>query len=100
MALPQAQHVGGRLGEHLTLTVEDVWVKGMPHDTVIIVRWSATGQPPDWSAYQNRSGHIVRIKVGQVIEIDIHEVSQAVAEGLRKQSAIGIAEAATPPITS
>jgi ketosteroid isomerase-like protein len=32
----------GRLAEHLTITVEDIWVKGLPHDTVIIIRWSAT----------------------------------------------------------
>ena len=90
----------GRLGEHLTLTVEDVWVKGMPHDTVIIVRWSATDQLPDGSAYQNRGVHIVKMRWGKVTEIDAHEDSQAVAEGLRKQSAMGIAEAAAPPITS
>lgn len=32
----------GRLGPGLTLTVHDVWVKGLPNNTVIIVRWSAT----------------------------------------------------------
>jgi ketosteroid isomerase-like protein len=26
----------GRLGKHLKLTIEDVWVKGLPHDTTII----------------------------------------------------------------
>ena len=32
----------GRLGPHLTLTVRDVWVKGWPWDTTIVVRWTAT----------------------------------------------------------
>ena len=32
----------GRLGPDLKLTVHDVWVKGLPHNTIIIVRWSAT----------------------------------------------------------
>jgi ketosteroid isomerase-like protein len=35
----------GRLGPGLTLTVRDVWVKGLPHDTTIIMRWSAKRHP-------------------------------------------------------
>lgn len=90
----------GRLAKHLTLTVEDVWVKGLPHDTVIIIRWSATDQLPDGSPYRNRGVHIVRMKWGKVTAIDAHEDAQAVAESLRKQAAMGIGEAAAPPITS
>jgi ketosteroid isomerase-like protein len=39
----------GRLGPELTLTVHDVWVKGLPHDTTIIMRWSAKGTLIDGS---------------------------------------------------
>lgn len=35
----------GHLGPGLTLTVHDVWVKGLPHDTTIIMRWSAKRHP-------------------------------------------------------
>jgi ketosteroid isomerase-like protein len=90
----------GRLCNHLTLTVDDIWVKGLPHDTVIIMRWSATDELPDGSPYRNRGVHIIKMKWGKVTAIDAHEDSQAVAESLHKQSAMGITEAAASPITS
>ena len=32
----------GRLCPTLKLTVHDVWVKGWPHNTTIIIRWTGT----------------------------------------------------------
>jgi len=90
----------GRLGKHLTLSVEDVWVKGLPHDTTIIIRWSATDTLPDGAPYRNRGVHIVKMKWGKVVDIDAHEDSQAVAENLEKQAALGVAEAKAPQIVS
>jgi ketosteroid isomerase-like protein len=90
----------GRLAEHLTLTVEEIWVKGLPHDTTIIIRWSATDTPPDGFDYRNHGVHIVRMKWGKVVAIDANEDSQAVAENLARLAAMGIAEAGAAPITS
>jgi len=90
----------GRLGKHLTLKVEDTWVKGLPHDTTIIVRWSATDTLPDGAPYQNRGVHIVKMRWGKVVDIDAHEDSQAVAGNLEKQAALGVAEAKAPQIVS
>jgi ketosteroid isomerase-like protein len=47
----------GRLAQHLTLSVEDIWVQGLPNDTTIIIRWSATDVPPDGSSYRNHGVH-------------------------------------------
>ena len=90
----------GRLGKHLTLSVEDVWVKGLPNDTTIIIRWSATDILPDGAPYRNRGVHTVKMRWGKVVDIDAHEDSQAVAEGLAKQAALGVTEATAPQITS
>jgi ketosteroid isomerase-like protein len=90
----------GRLGAHLKLTVEDVWVKGLPHDTTIILRWSATDMLPDGSPYKDRGVHIVRMRWGKVVEIDAHEDSRAVAANLTKQASLGVAEAQAPQIVS
>lgn len=90
----------GRLGPQLRLTPEDIWVKGWPHDTTVIVRWSATDTRSDGSPYRNRGVHIIRMRWGKVVDIDAHEDSQAVAEHLDMQAAAGIAEAAAPPIVS
>jgi ketosteroid isomerase-like protein len=90
----------GRLGKHLTLTVDDIWVKGLPHDTTIIIRWSATDVLPDGSPYRNRGVHIVRMKWGKIVDIDAHEDSQAVAQNLEKHAALGVEEAKAPQILS
>lgn len=70
----------GRLAEHLTLTGEGIWVKGLPHDTVIIIRWSATDTPPDGFLYRNRGVHIVRMKWGKVVATNANKDSPAVVK--------------------
>ncbi len=90
----------GRLGKHLTLTLEDVWVKGLPHNTTIIIRWSATDVLPDGAPYRNRGVHVVKMRWGKIVDIDAHEDSQAVSEGLVKQAALGVEEATAEPIIS
>lgn len=90
----------GRLGRHLTLAVEDVWVKGLPHDTTVIIRWSATDILPDETPYRNRGVHIIKMRWGKVVDIDAHEDSQAVAENMQRQAALGVEEAAAMPIVS
>lgn len=90
----------GRLCPHLTLTVDDIWVKGLPHNTTVIVRWSATDTLPDGSPYRNRGVHIIKMRWGKVVDIDAHEDSQAVAESMTKQAALGIAEATAAQILS
>ena len=90
----------GRLVPNLKLTVHDIWVKGLPHNTVIIIRWSATDTLPDGSPYDNHGVHIVRMRWGKIVEIDANENSQAVAENLKMQAAYGVEEAAAPQIVS
>jgi ketosteroid isomerase-like protein len=90
----------GRLAPHLTLAVDDIWVKGLPNHTTIIVRWSATDRLPDGSPYRNRGVHIITMRWGKVTAIDAHEDSQAVAASMARQAGLGIAEAAAAPIVS
>ena len=90
----------GRLTPGLTLTVHDVWVKGLPNDTTIIMRWSATDTRVDGSPYNNHGVHIIRMRWFKVVDIDANEDSQAVVENLKLQTAYGIEEASAPPIVS
>lgn len=90
----------GRLGKALTLEVQDIWVKGLPHNTTIIVRWSATDVLLDGSPYFNRGVHIIKMRWGKVFDIDAHEDSQAVAHNLQLQTTFGVDEASAPPIVS
>jgi ketosteroid isomerase-like protein len=90
----------GRLGPDMRLTVRDVWVKGLPHDTVIVIRWTNQQTRPDGTLYRNHGVHVVRMRWGKIVEIDANEDSQAVAELLEVLAADGIDEAAAPPIVS
>ena len=90
----------GRLAPGLTLTVHDVWVKGLPHDTTIIMRWSAEDTRIDGSPYRNYGVHILKMRWFRIVDIDAYEDTQAVAENLRFQAAHGVEEAAAPPIVS
>ena len=89
-----------RLLPGLKLTVHDVWVKGLPHDTTAVVRWSATDRLPDGSDYRNHGVHIIKMRWGKVFDIDANEDSQVVAEGLQMWAKYGVAEAVAPPILS
>lgn len=85
---------------NLNLSVTDVWVKGLPHDTTIIVRWEAQATLLDGSPYRNRGVHVIKMRWGKVTDIDAHEDSEAVVKGLAVQARRGIAEAAAEPIVS
>lgn len=90
----------GRISPTLHLTVRDVWVKGLPHDTTVIIRWTGTQDMPDGSDYSNHGVHVVRMRWFKIVDIDANEDSQLVAEAMRTLAAHGVAEAAAAPIVS
>jgi ketosteroid isomerase-like protein len=90
----------GRLCPTLKLTVHDVWVKGWPHNTTIIIRWTGTQTLPDGSPYENHGVHIVRMRWGKVVDIDANEDSQVVDESMKVFAAHGVQEALADPIVS
>jgi ketosteroid isomerase-like protein len=90
----------GRLGPTLRLTVTDVWVKGLPHNTVIIVRWDAHQMLPDGSPYSNHGVHVVRMRWFKIVDIDANEDSQAVADSMAVFAAHGVPDATAEQITS
>ena len=90
----------GRLNPGLILKVHDVWVKGFPHNTTVVMRWSANDTRIDGSPYHNHGVHIINMRWGKVYAIDANEDSQVVAENLALLAAHGAAEATAPPIVS
>lgn len=88
------------LGPHLKLTVGDIWVKGLPHNTTVIVRWTSTDHLEDGTPYSNHGVHIVKMRWGKIVEIDANEDSQAVSEWLKLQASLGVTEASAAPIVS
>src|SRR6202011_2017117 len=90
----------GRVAPPLQLTVHDVWVKGGPWNTTVIIRWSAVQDLPDGSPYNNHGVHIIRMRWGKVFDIDANEDSQLVAASLQIWAAKGVNEALADPILS
>lgn len=90
----------GRLAPTLKLSVRDVWVKGLPNDTAVIIRWTGTQRLPDGSPYENHGVHVIRMRWGKVVDIDANEDSQLVADSMRILAAHGIEEAIAEPIVS
>jgi ketosteroid isomerase-like protein len=81
-------------------TVRDIWVKGLPHNTTVIGRWTSADTGQDGSAYSNHGVHIIKMRWGKIVEIDANEDSQAVSEWLKLQAQYGVEEASAPPILS
>jgi len=90
----------GRLVPDLRLTITDVWVKGWPWATTVIIRWTGAATFPDGSPYNQHGVHIVSLRWGKVTAIDANEDSQLVTEQMAALAAAGIEEAAAGPIES
>jgi ketosteroid isomerase-like protein len=80
--------------------IRDVWAKGWPWRTTVIIRWIARQTLPDGSAYANHGVHVVALRWGTVIDIDANENSQLVADSMKVWAAAGRDDATAPPILS
>lgn len=89
-----------RLTPNLHITVNNVNVEGWPHNTLAIVRWTATATLINGDPYVNKGVHFITLKWGKVTELDVHEDTLVVYNGLEKQYAAGIKEAHAPQIIS
>ena len=57
-------------------------MNGWLRNTTIIIRWTGTDLI-DGSPYENHGVHIVRMRWGEVVDIDANEESQLVAESMK-----------------
>jgi ketosteroid isomerase-like protein len=89
-----------RVTPNLLITVNHIIVKGWPHNTLAIVRWTAAATLENGDRYLNKGVHFITLKWGKVTELDVYEDTQAVANGLEKQYQAGILEAKAPKIIS
>jgi ketosteroid isomerase-like protein len=90
----------GRVLPNLQFEIKNMWVKGMPWHTTVIVQWVATMQLKNGDPYVNPGIHVIDLRWGKVYSLDVSEDSQAVAEGLAKQAEAGIKEATAGKIES
>lgn len=84
----------------LHLTINDVWVKGWPWHTTVIVQWDGTATLLNGDPYVQHAVHIITLRWGKIHELDVFEDSQAVSRALDAQAAAGLEEAVAEPILS
>ena len=82
----------------LRFEIDSVLVRGMPWNTVALVTWRDSFSLRDGSLGANQGVHVLRLKWGKVTSLRIHCDTQVLADVLRRQSDLGVADAALPPI--
>lgn len=85
---------------NLRLSINKIYVRGLPHDTTAIAIRTAAATLANGDSYCNRGVHIINIKWGKIVSLDVFEDSQAVAIALEKQVMCGVKEAGLPQIAS
>ena len=89
-----------RVTPNLFITVTNIQVKGLPNNTLAMVRWTATATMENGDPYLNKGVHFITLKWGKVTELDVYEDTLVVYNGLEKQYQSGILEAKAPQIIS
>jgi ketosteroid isomerase-like protein len=88
-----------RLCPKMEFTVHRVISTGPPWDIWAAAEWTGHVTTAAGPPYVNEGVHVVRIRRGRVTYLHAHENSQVVAHACSEMAALGVEEAATPPIT-
>lgn len=87
-----------RVFPDLRFEIRSVVSSGWPWNTVAAVEWSDHFSV-DGRAFSNQGVHVIRLKWGRVVGLEVHCDTQKLCEVLRLKSEGGLAEAAAAPIT-
>jgi len=90
----------GRVLPDLRLEINDIWVKGPPWNTTVVVQWDGAATLLNGGPYAQHAVHLITLRWGKIHALDVFEDSQAVARALADQAAAGLEEAAAEPIVS
>ncbi len=90
----------GTVFPELKIEVQDVEIKGMPNNTLVIARWVATCNLLNGDPYINKGVHFITLKWGKVVKINVYEDTQTVTHGLGVQFEAGVKEANASKIES
>jgi ketosteroid isomerase-like protein len=87
-----------RLCPNLRFDVGRIVSSGPPWDIWVAVEWVAYVTPAAGEPYVNQGAHFIRIRRGRVAYLHAYEDSQKVARACQRMAALGVEEAAAPPI--
>lgn len=90
-----------RLLPGLQFDVKAIAVDGWPWNTTVGVEWTNTATLLDGGSYSNTGAHIIRMRMGKIVSFHAYlDDVAAVDDALARVAAIGVDEAAAPPIVS
>ena len=89
-----------RVLPNLHLTINNIWVKGWPWNTMVFVQWDGTATLLNGDPYVQHAIHVITLQWGKIHALDVFEDSQAVARALDAQAVAGLEEAVAPQIVS
>src|SRR4051812_8603251 len=89
-----------RVLPNLQLEINDIWVKGPPWRTMVFVQWDGTATLLDGGGYFQHAVHVITLRWGKIVALDVFEDSQEVSRALAIQAEAGLDEAVAEPILS
>lgn len=89
-----------RVLPNLQLTINDIWVKGPPWNTTVIVQWDGAATLLNGGPYVQHAVHLITLRWGKIYALDVFEDSQEVARALSLQAQAGLEEAVADQILS
>ena len=87
-----------RLMPNLKFQIEHAAIAGWPWNTVGMLSWSDTLHDREGKAYANRGVHLIRIKWGKVVELQVYCDTEYLKGYFQALSRQGVEEASAPPI--
>ena len=87
-----------RLCPQMRFEVGRVFSSGPPWNILVAAEWVAHVTPAVGEPYVNAGTHVFRIRNGRVAYIHAYEDSEKVARACEQMAALGVKEAAAPPI--
>ena len=90
----------GRVLPSLNIKINNIWVRGWPWNTTVLVQWDATATLLDGGGYMQHAVHLINLRWGKIHSLDVFEDSQEVARALAAQAEVGLDEAIAEPILS
>lgn len=90
----------GRLSPDFRFEVHDVFVKGFPWNTRVVVRWTKHDTMPNGEIQDSWGVHFITLRWGRVVAIDVYPDTAGTTNDLARLADRGVSEAAAAPITS
>jgi ketosteroid isomerase-like protein len=78
--------------------IQSMAVSGWPWNTTAAVEWTDSGTTADGQAFRNQGVHVVTLRWGRVVRLQIYCDTAVLGEVCQRQAALGIAEAGALPI--